>query len=219
MATCMTIEGGPARGYGDPVTTAGGGDVPRVDPRVDRTREAVLRAVRELLVEEGWDSVTQNQVARRSGVGRTTVYRHWPDRTELVREAMDFELSVTRDVTLSGELRTDLITALEAIRFEMIEREGSKFLIAMVARSEWDGAVQAVKKDLVDRAVVGLRGVLVAAVARGDLVADLDLDRSISQLVGPMVMHRLVTDLPLRPDMVTHLVDDFIATRAAPRSN
>jgi AcrR family transcriptional regulator len=181
---------------------------------VDRTREAVLRAVRELLVEEGWDSVTQNQVARRSGVGRTTVYRHWPDRTELVREAMDFELALTRDVKLSGELRMDLITALEAIRFEMIEREGSKFLIAMVARSEWDGAVQAVKKSLVDRALVGLHGVLVAAVSRGHLVADLDLERSISQLVGPMVMHRLVTDLPLGPDLVAQLVDDFIATRS-----
>lgn len=201
------------------MTRAGGDGEPRVDLRVDRTREAVLRAVRELLVEEGWDSVTQNQVARRGGAGRTTVYRHWPDRTELVREAMDFELAVTRDVTLSGELRTDLITALEAIRFEMIEREGSKFLIAMVARSEWDGAVQAVKKDLVDRALVGLRGVLVAALARGDLVADLDVDRSISQLVGPMVMHRLVTDLPLRPGLVPQLVDDFIVTRAVPSSD
>lgn len=199
---------------GDAAPEGGG---PRVDPRVDRTREAVLRAVRELLVEEGWDSVTQNQVARRSGVGRTTVYRHWPDRTELVREAMDFELALTRDVELTGELRTDLVTALEAIRFEMIEREGSKFLIAMVARSEWDGAVQTVKKSLVDRALVGLRGVLVAAVARGDLVPGLDLDRSISQLVGPMVMHRLVTDQPLRHDLVTQLVEDFITARTAPR--
>jgi AcrR family transcriptional regulator len=182
---------------------------------VDRTREAVLATVRELLVEEGWEAVTQNQVARRSGVGRTTVYRHWPDRNDLVREAMDFELGHTRDVALTGDLRRDLITALEAIRYEMIEREGSKFLIAMVSRSEWDPDVQPVKKALVDRAVETLRGVLDAALADGRLARGSDAGLAVAQLVGPLLMRRLVTDEPLDRALVERLVDDFLATGVA----
>jgi AcrR family transcriptional regulator len=189
--------------------------VVRLDPRVDRTREAALCAVRELLVEEGWDAVTQSQVAQRSGVGRTTVYRHWPERIDLVREAMDFELSHTRDITLTGTLRDDLLTALEAIRYEMIEREGSKFLIAMVARSEWDPEVRELKKLLVERAIEALRGVLAGAVRDGRLAAGVSVEVSVAQLVGPMVMRRLVTDESLDQPLITDLVDDFLAARTA----
>lgn len=185
----------------------------RLDPRVDRTREAALCAVRELLVEEGWDAVTQSQVAQRSGVGRTTVYRHWPERIDLVREAMDFELSHTRDVVLTGRLRDDLLTALEAIRYEMIEREGSKFLIAMVARSEWDPEVRELKKVLVERAIEVLRDVLTTAVKDRWLAADVSVEVSIAQLVGPLVMRRLVTDEPLDEPLISGLVDDFLAAR------
>jgi AcrR family transcriptional regulator len=176
----------------------------------------VLAAVRELLVDEGWEAVTQNEVARRSGVGRTTVYRHWPDRNDLVREAMDFELAHTRDVPLSGDLRRDLIAALEAIRYEMIERQGSKFLIAMVSRAEWDAEVQPVKKALVDRAVETLRGILDAAVVSGTLTARPDPGLAVAQLVGPLVMRRLVTDESLDRSLIERLVDDFLAVRRRP---
>lgn len=185
----------------------------RLDPRVDRTREAALCAVRELLVEEGWDAVTQSQVAQRSGVGRTTVYRHWPERIDLVREAMDLELSHTRDVTLTGRLRDDLLIALEAIRYEMIEREGSKFLIAMVARSEWDPEVRELKKVLVERAIEALRRVLTTAVNDRRLAADVSVDVAVAQLVGPLVMRRLVTDEPLDQPLISGLVDDWLAAR------
>ncbi len=174
-----------------------------MDPRVDRTREAVLHAVRELLVEEGWEAVTQNSAARRSGVGRSTVYRHWPDRNDLVREAMDLELGHTRGLPLSGDLRTDLVTALEAIRYEMIEREGSRFLIAMVSRAEWDPDIQPVKKALVDRAVETLRSVLDGAVS--------DPSLAVAQLVGPLVMRRLVTDEVVDRGVVERVVDGFLA--------
>lgn len=180
----------------------------RLDPRVDRTRDAVLHAVRELLVEEGWEAVTQNEVAHRSGVGRSTVYRHWPDRNDLVREAMDLELGHTRDLPLSGDPRADLVTALEAIRYEMIEREGAKFLIAMVARAEWDPDIQPVKKALVDRAVETLRSVLARSVS-GRSVPDSSV--AVAQLVGPLVMRRLVTDEPLDRALVERVVDDFLA--------
>jgi AcrR family transcriptional regulator len=182
----------------------------RVDPRVDRTREAVLAAVRELLIDEGWEAVSQNRVAQRSGVGRSTVYRHWPDRNDLVREAMDFELRRTRDVVLTGCLRTDLIAALEAIRYEIVEREGSKFLAAMIARAEWDAGAQPVKKALVDRAIETLRTVIDAAIRDGELRQRQDPSLMLSQLVGPLVMRRLVTDESLDHDVVTHLVDDFL---------
>ncbi len=48
----------------------------------------MLDAARELLAREGPDAVTHQRVARQAGVGRATVYRHWPRREQLVLDTM-----------------------------------------------------------------------------------------------------------------------------------
>jgi AcrR family transcriptional regulator len=58
------------------------------DPRFLRSQEAILHAARELLLERGPAAVTHVQVAERAGVGRATVYRHWPQAELLLVEAM-----------------------------------------------------------------------------------------------------------------------------------
>jgi AcrR family transcriptional regulator len=182
----------------------------RTDPRLDRTRKAVFQAVRELLVEEGWEAVTQNEVALRSGVGRSTVYGHWPDRNSLVLDAWDLELDYARNVALSRDLRSNLLAAMEAIRYSMIDRQGARFLIAMIARAEWDLDVQPIKKDLVERSITTLRAILIDAIARNALPSDEDPDLAIDHLCGPIVMRRLVTDQPLERPLIERLVDDYL---------
>ncbi len=186
----------------------------RLDPRVDRTRIAVLSSVRELLNEDGWDAVTHVKVAERSGVGRTTLYRHWPERVDLVREAYQLELGVTRSVELTGELRVDLLAALEAIRFEMIEREGTIILTTLIARSEFDDDVRQIKKVLVDEALQVLRKVVARALASKQLPRRLTAEKAMSELVGPMLMDRLVLDAQLPPKRVIEIVTAFLRAHA-----
>jgi AcrR family transcriptional regulator len=84
-----------------------------VDPRQARSRKAMLDAARELLAREGPAAVTHQRVARQAGVGRATVYRHWPRPEQLMLDTMaGVELPFFRDpVTpvrpwLWGQLRT-----------------------------------------------------------------------------------------------------------------
>jgi AcrR family transcriptional regulator len=182
----------------------------RLDPRVDRTRIAVLSAVRELINEAGWDAVTHVKVADRSGVGRTTIYRHWPERICLVREAYVLELNVTRDVELTGELSADLLAVLEAIRFELIEREGTRILTALIAQSEFDSGVRSLKKELVDDALQVLRKALSEAISRKQLGRGMTVDKAISELVGPLLMDLLVLDTNVPPKRVVELVTNFL---------
>ena len=58
------------------------------DPRVVRSRAAVLDAALGLLCEGGYAAVTIDGVARRSGVARTTIYRHWSSLAALVIDAV-----------------------------------------------------------------------------------------------------------------------------------
>ena len=54
------------------------------DPRVVRTREKVMSAAIDLLAESGYSGFSVDAIVRRSGVAKTTLYRHWPSRADLL---------------------------------------------------------------------------------------------------------------------------------------
>ena len=56
------------------------------NPRVQRTRDRILAAARELLAEAGPAGLTYSVLAERAGVTRQTLYRHWPVRSALLTD-------------------------------------------------------------------------------------------------------------------------------------
>ena len=67
-------EGAPARGRGR--------------PRSEEAHRAIVEATLTLLDEGGYTALTIEAVAERAGVGKTTIYRRWPSKLELVVEAV-----------------------------------------------------------------------------------------------------------------------------------
>ena len=65
----------------------------RTDPRVVRSRRAVLDAALGELADRGYGAFAIDGVAARAGVARSTIYRLWPDRTALIADAIDEAVS------------------------------------------------------------------------------------------------------------------------------
>ena len=76
-------------------------------PRSDEARRKALDAARELILDKGVVNLTIEDVAAVSGVAKTTIYRHWPERTALIVDTVNamFEHLRTPD---TGSLRGDL---------------------------------------------------------------------------------------------------------------
>lgn len=77
-------------------------------PRDPAKDVAVLTAVRELLVEEGYQGTTVLAVARRAGVGAPTIYRRWPTKEALVEDATFGHPNPVPMPAPTGDLRADL---------------------------------------------------------------------------------------------------------------
>src|SRR5258708_17033898 len=58
-----------------------------IDPRVERSRQLILRAALNELGEVGYGAFTIESVAARAGVGKSTIYRHWSDKLALIADA------------------------------------------------------------------------------------------------------------------------------------
>ena len=56
--------------------------MPKMDRRVERTRESLQKALIELIAEQGYDSITIQEIVDRADLGRTTFYLHYNSKDE-----------------------------------------------------------------------------------------------------------------------------------------
>jgi AcrR family transcriptional regulator len=174
---------------------------------VVRSREAALEAARELLVEQGWSGVTHVAVAARSGVGRTTLYRHWPEVTSLLFDAIAGRIEQVRPAP-TGDLRADLCRELDGLRQLLHDPVGELGMRAVIDRAPFDPAFGHLKKALYQAGSAGFRAILTNASTRGDLAPGADIDLIVDQLAGPLIFRRLLADRTIDPSYVEIVVDD-----------
>ncbi|MEU6660624.1 helix-turn-helix domain-containing protein [Streptomyces sp. NPDC046821] len=161
-------------------------------PRADalRNRERIVAAAREMIVEYGAE-VPMDEIARRAGVGNATVYRHFADRTELLRHVV---LSVMDSVTEHAERAIAVADADPEASFSALRT------FVHAAADERIGALCPMLSavfdlqhpDLLaarDRLDAGTEGVMARARSAGQLRADIavgDLMVALSQLTRPL---------------------------------
>lgn len=183
------------------------------DPRVVRSRDAVLAAATELLIEGGIAAMTVEAVVARSGVAKTTVYRHWAGRDELLVDAFD---AMIPEIPVPGA----------ELGFEAALRTFVRTLVGVLADPAWQRVIPALLEarrhlhDLAElqrrleerqRKVVG--EVLARGVGEGALPGDTDGDEACLQLIGPLLMASLNSAVPLDEAFGDRLVDLFLASR------
>ena len=159
---------------------SGAGDAGKARPRggryLDSSRDVVLReAALALLAEVGYDRLTLDAVAARARAGKTTIYRRWPGKAELVVDALN-SLKGVPEIPDSGSLRRDLRALAESIT-SAESRFGAQMTIGMVNALAHDAELRRVfgEKFIAPR-MAGFRTVFERAVARGEMPAGHDLD-------------------------------------------
>ncbi len=181
-----------------------------VDPRVTRTRHAVLAAAREVLLDEGWEGVTLGRVAERSGYARTTLYRHWPQRLDLLRDLIREEARLAH-TTPMGDLRDDLVAELEAFRVAVTSTGLGRVMIAIGQQARDDAELADLNRSMRAEGARVLEAIVVDAVAAGDLPRGLRADAAVAQLVGPVLFRYLFEDHDaLDREYVVSVVDWFL---------
>jgi len=176
------------------------------DPRFLRSREAILNAARELLLESGPTAVTHAQVAERAKVGRATVYRHWPQAEPLLVEAMatvpmpflDKPTAPTRE-WLHREL-----TAM-ARQLELDDVRAVSTTLANTAL--WDEAMDARRAQFAGILSKRLETALDDAQARGEIALTLTSRDAAALTIGPMYYRSTIEHAPIDAALIDAAID------------
>jgi AcrR family transcriptional regulator len=189
-----------------------GGD--RTDPRVAKTKERVVSAGRALLDEEGPDAVTHLRIGEETGIARTTIYRHWPDRESLLAavlaEAPGADAELDR-----GDVRADLHAYFEMVRKGTGRRRDRHGMAHAVARAEHDRSFAAIRRERVERRIAPLREILRRGIDRGELDASLNVDDGAIDLIAPVFFRRFFLGEAFEDDRVDTLIDVFMDRHGA----
>lgn len=217
------------------VTTTDGGDSSRElsgaeeppqrrpgRPRSAEAERAIIQATLRLLADEGIAGMSLEGVAALAGVGKTTIYRRWPNKEALILDALSHMKPPLRDFD-TGNLRGDITSYLRNVQNVMdnplAQRLTLRLLGELSGRPTWFTEYLAVAlRPNLDT----LTGMIERARARGELRADVDPALVTAMIAGPsfyyMLLEFFLNDQPPFPlERYVELMWEGLDPRANPR--
>jgi AcrR family transcriptional regulator len=177
-----------------------------VRSRSEEARRQVVRTTLELLAEVGVDGLTIEAVAAGSGVAKTTIYRHWADRSALITDAVRSCLPRVPDPD-TGSLREDLHTIFEHIARAELDSPAGDVLPSVMDAVHRDPTLAQLKRDVITERERPVVDAIARGQARGELDPDLDPQLVYDAIVGPIVFRKVVRREVVTPERVHAQLD------------
>lgn len=167
----------------------------------------ILRAAVEELADVGYGRVTVESIAARAGVGKSTIYRHWPDKLALIADALEtfHEQMVPRMDDLSA--RDAIALLLRHVAEVVVDSTFSRCIPALIEGAERDARVRTFHhRYSAERrqAIVDLVG---RGIEDGEIGSETDPELATTALLGAIFYRRLMTAQPFSPNDAGQLVE------------
>lgn len=180
-----------------------------VKRRSSRAHAAILAATVDLLAELGFAGLTIEGIAARACVGKSTIYRHWTSKAELVIEAFG-SLTPTGPPGRTGDLRTDLVERVRAIVAAVTNPPLAPILPSLVDAAERDPELAELHRRFTAQRRRFVLDVLEAGIDQGAVGPTADVELVADLLAGPVFYRRLISRAALGPAYAERLVDALL---------
>ncbi|MDX1619658.1 MAG: TetR/AcrR family transcriptional regulator [Nitriliruptorales bacterium] len=178
----------------------------REDPRVTRSKATVITTVLDLIGERGVAHTTVDEVSERSGVAKTTIYRHWASRAELVLDAIATLLEPP-PVPDTGALHSDLYELVDGLIRALTSSPLAGLMPSLMEAAERDPEFAELHRRQTQQRHRAVREVIDRGVRRGELPQDVDRDLALALLAGPVFYRRFVSTETVDHDFGRAVVD------------
>ncbi len=156
-------------------------------PRSEQVERAIIDATIDLLADHGYLGLSIEAIASQAGVAKTTVYRRWPGKDELVLDALS-RLKGPLAEPPGRDVRTDLIYLLDHVRAQWVNGVHGR-LMHRVSVDGWDRPelYHQFRERLIAPRTRVMLDVLQRGVDEGLIRADVELRAVHEMLVSPIL--------------------------------
>jgi AcrR family transcriptional regulator len=181
-------------------------------PRSEKAEKAIIDATVDLLAEgAGVSDLSIEAIAARAGVGKTTIYRRWSNKEDLVVDALATLKAPLPDIA-GMSVRESLVRYLQLIHSESGHpRTRCIMNVAMNESERHPHLMERFRQIAIEPRRVAMRALLQRGVDEGELRPDVDVDVAMAAVTGTMLYYtkwgaqggELPADLP--EQIVDHL--------------
>ena len=163
--------------------------------KTSRRKQCILQAVTNALAESDYRSMTIEDIAARAGVGKSTIYRWWKHKSDLVFDAFKAHTASVFELDLSQSLEFNLNQQLLKLSRALNQHVGRALLVVLAEHREAAG--EFFKQYLLPRREA-TRELIQLAIQRGEIRADYPFELMLDMLYGPI--HYQIIFFNTQPD-------------------
>lgn len=180
------------------------------DPRMSRTRARAMEATLELAAESGIHACTIEAVSERSGIARSTLYRHWENSSELVVDAIKSH-SVERAAPDTGTLRDDMLSWMLELGRALEGSIWGAMVPQLVAAASSDPNMEAIqRRNSQYHRDIDIQ-IVERAKRRGEIDEGIDSYHAAVMFTAPIFYRYLLARQPIDGRWITSHVDQTVA--------
>ena len=178
------------------------------DPRLIATRLRALDSALEMLQAQGVLAVTHATVSEKTGISRSTLYRHWPTLDELRNNAFRHAINTQNfPPKTNGPLRADLVWLLSGLIMALNETAWGQIAPQVIGAAATDEQARSVINGFMKDRFENVREAFDNAKARGEVAQDLDVQPLIEMTIALPYFRKLIAGLPLDQSWLDDHVD------------
>lgn len=179
--------------------------------RGEKVVAAVHAATLALLEERGYDRMEIPEIAERAGVNKTSIYRRWPSKTELVLDVALARIRTSVPILNTGTLAGDLTALLNTIAAALATPFVGGLLRALISRGEHDVAVQQARIAFWNERLALAGKIVERAIDRGEISAGTDSRQLLELAAAPLFFRALVTSQAITTEDIETIARRTIA--------
>jgi len=177
-------------------------------PRSAEADRAILAATVELLAEEGFAGLSMEGVAGRAGVGKTTIYRRWPCKSDLVVHALRCVSEEQESAPDTGRVGDDLVVFMGRMADNVRRSEAGRILPGLLVEMARNPELaRAFREGFIEPRRALVIEALRRAIDRGEVRAEVDLELVVDVTVAVFQHRLMVTGMTIDDEMPERLAD------------
>jgi AcrR family transcriptional regulator len=178
--------------------------------RSSRVRAAAIAATLAELAEHGYAALSLERVARRAGVNKTSLYRRWGTREQLVLETMLEQVGEHVTVPDTSSLRDDLLELARTAAANAARPEVAAMARAVAAQAPHDAKLAAATARFWSERLAIDGAIVERAIERGEVRPGVQPAEVIEAVIGPIHLRLLLTGEPVDTPFLERLVDTVV---------